>query len=147
MNNNTVRLVTSLGLSQRLEKAGYPQGDSIFLWQVFDYPENRGLNIVKLVARKDVVIWEEQYGSDHGVKWELKYYAAPLCGEIMELLPNRIDVEISKCFIMGSSVSRWACYVTYIKNEDIKMPREFYDTPAEACGEMYAYLKENGLIK
>jgi len=130
------KLVTSLKLSQILEKLGIKQ-NSVFMW-------------VKYEFWKEPKLWHNDMASDLKItcfSGKREYcYSAFLSGELGEILPKGIVTQIKDVKERDGKEIKDVWVSLYITDEGRKASFEYAKAEAEARGKMLVYLVENKLI-
>lgn len=133
--------VTSLELARKLKEAGYPQ-EGEFWWKHYEQSE---VGELPILARDDEI--NDGFMED--------YYAAPLCTELLEQLPEYIDLPdgsrkyplIYKDHYGDERGQVYRAYLSDISNPNFlgEMRFENQSLP-NALAEMWLWLKENSYL-
>lgn len=144
--NTPESLVTSLHWSKELQKAGWPQGQSIIVHST----TSDGYSNHSCHVRLDP--GHPNFGSPFYLEW-----AAPTAEEILRRLPHEIeqtksddDSSVLQCGPTpnGKLGRDWHVWYWDFGYGDIPDRKLLYtaDTLANAAAAMYCYLAENGLL-
>jgi len=121
--------------AEKLKGAGYPQRDSVFYWAIGgDKCENE---------------WRLLYSDDEG--WSsTDIIAAPTASEILEKLPQIIEIEKTKFQLFISMVMDRQYFVVYVDEKDYHNNATFAIMACheltQALAKMYCYLVSKNII-
>ncbi len=124
-------VTTSLELSRKLKKAGFPQKVNEFYWAGKVYQEEP-YTLLYLEEIKNIKDYE--------------YIASPTADEILDLLPKNIGIYYLNTSKLDDS---WHCTYDFVNTAKAKYERkhsEFSETLADAAALMWLFLKKENLI-